>query len=201
MPILIDGYNLLFATGIAGGGNGPRGLERSRGALVQHVSRALDALGDRDVTIVFDAAGAPPGLPSSFEHHGVQVRFAKGYPSADEMLEELIRAHSSPRRLTVVSSDHRVQQAAKRRRAKTVDADVWFEQVEQLQREQGAKAKDASSVAQDRSLDPGVEYWLAQFVDDKPVSESAGDAMFPASYLQQVADELKKAERRRGSDK
>ena len=32
-------------------------------------------------------------------------------------IEELIRKESAPRRLTVVSSDHRVQRAARRRKA------------------------------------------------------------------------------------
>ena len=67
-------------------------------------------------TIVFDAKQAPPGLPHQLDHGGITVIFARGYDDADELIEELIASNSTPRRLTVVSSDHRIQRAARRRR-------------------------------------------------------------------------------------
>lgn len=126
MPILIDGYNLMYAAGIVGPGSGKGGLERSRAALARFVGESLDAAERGRAVVVFDAAGAPPGLPSSITLHGVAIRFAKGYRDADELLEELIALDNSPRRLTVVSSDHRIQRAARRRRATAVDSDVWY---------------------------------------------------------------------------
>ncbi|MCE9603782.1 MAG: NYN domain-containing protein [Planctomycetia bacterium] len=129
MPLLIDGYNLMYAAGIVGLGRGAGGLERSRAALIRFVGETLDPAERGRTIVVFDAAGAPPGLPSSMFMHGVAVRFAKGYNDADELLEELIAADHTPRRLTVVSSDHRIQRAARRRRATAVDSDVWYESV------------------------------------------------------------------------
>jgi hypothetical protein len=41
----------------------------------------------------------------------------------------LIRKHSSPRALTVVSSDHRLHRAARRRRATPIDSDRWVADV------------------------------------------------------------------------
>ena len=64
MSLLIDGYNLLHASGILGGGLGPGGLERSRLALLNFVAEAVDAKELAHTTVVFDAAGAPPGLPT-----------------------------------------------------------------------------------------------------------------------------------------
>ncbi len=75
---------------------------------------------------MFDAADAPPGLPRTLEHRGLTVRFAAKSGSADELIEELIRADSAPRRLMVVSSDHRLQRAARRRKATAIDSDVWY---------------------------------------------------------------------------
>jgi predicted RNA-binding protein with PIN domain len=129
MPLLIDGYNLMYAAGIVGAGRGAGGLERSRAALIRFVGDSLGPAERGRAVVVFDAAGAPPGLPSSMFMHGVAVRFAKGYRDADELLEELIAADNSPRRLTVVSSDHRIQRAARRRRATAVDSDVWYDSV------------------------------------------------------------------------
>jgi predicted RNA-binding protein with PIN domain len=125
MKILIDGYNLLHASGVFGGVRGPRGFEASRLALLGELARLLgDAASG--AMVIFDAADAPPGLPERTVHEGVSVRFARGYDSADALIEELIEAHQSPTALTVVSSDNRVIAAARRRRAKPVGSDEWF---------------------------------------------------------------------------
>jgi len=129
MSLLIDGYNLLNAVGIVGRGVGRSSLEKSRRALLNFLAESLDAEEAARTTVVFDAADAPRGLPRVVEHRGLTVRFAAGYADADSLIEELIRADSAPRRLTVVSSDHRLQRAARRRRAKAVDSDVWFAEV------------------------------------------------------------------------
>jgi predicted RNA-binding protein with PIN domain len=81
-------------------------------------------------TIVFDARDAPPGLPRSVKKHGLRVRFAPRGSEADDLLEELIRKHSSPRALTVVSSDHRLHRAARRRGATPVDSDKWVADIQ-----------------------------------------------------------------------
>lgn len=121
---LIDGYNLLHASGVFGrGGRTP--LEGSREALLDWLGSVLSDAERRRTTIVFDASEAPPGLPRSADKHGMQIHFAPRGHEADEMLEELIRVHNTPRSLTVVSSDHRVQRAARRRRAIPIDSDRW----------------------------------------------------------------------------
>ena len=117
MKILIDGYNLLHASGIFGGVRGARGFEASRQALLDELARLLGAAAG-GVTVVFDAADAPPGLPDRSIHEGISVRFARGYESADALIEELIDEHTAPTGLTVVSADNRVIAAARRRRAK-----------------------------------------------------------------------------------
>jgi predicted RNA-binding protein with PIN domain len=192
MHLLIDGYNLLHASGIFGRGKGPGGFERSRVALLNFVAESMDEGERSTVTVVFDAAGAPPGLPSSMTHRDVHVRFAKGYASADDLLEELIRADSVPRKLTVVSSDHRIQRAAHRRRATAVDSDVWFQDAQRrrAQRNLKPRSKDAppGAVTADE-----VEYWLRQF-EEKPDEEKlegarGADDIFPPGYGEDVGEE------------
>jgi len=153
MPLLIDGYNLMYAAGIVGAGRGAGGLERSRAALIRFVGESLGPAERGRAVVVFDAAGAPPGLPSSMFMHGVAVRFAKGYRDADELLEELIAADNSPRRLTVVSSDHRIQRAAKRRRATAVDSDVWYDTVQRRRNRSGQETDDATDSAKYEGAD------------------------------------------------
>jgi predicted RNA-binding protein with PIN domain len=124
VPLIIDGYNLLHVTGLFG--RGKSSLEASRQALLGFLAAAVEPEEIAATTVVFDAAAAPPGLPDRFTVRGIDVQFARDYGSADELLEELIAAHPTPRKLTVVSSDHRVQRAAKKRRAQAVDSDAWY---------------------------------------------------------------------------
>ncbi len=126
MSLLIDGYNLLNVVGIVGRGIGPGGLERARLALLNFLAESLDPKEISKTIVVFDSREAPWGLPRTVLHRGLSVQYASKYPDADCLIEELIEKESAPRRLTVVSSDHRLQCAAKRRRARAVDSDVWY---------------------------------------------------------------------------
>jgi predicted RNA-binding protein with PIN domain len=176
MSLLIDGYNLLHASGILGRGTGPGGLERSRLALLNFVAESLGEKELARTTVVFDAAGAPPGLPHSIVHRGLTVRFAAKHESADELIEELIRADSSPRQLTVVSSDHRLHRAARHRQPQAVDADRWYDDM--LRRR--ARRRDMPPAQSKPSGEPSivdVEYWLSQFTD-----APADDPIFPPGY-------------------
>jgi predicted RNA-binding protein with PIN domain len=178
MTILIDGYNLLNATGIMGRGVGPGGLERSRLALLNFLAESLDPTDLPRTTVVFDAHDPPKGLPRMVEHRGLTVRYSSQYDEADTQIEELILADSSPRNLTVVSSDHRIQRAAKRRRARAVDSDVWYNEVirERQQRLRAVSDRDIRPPAP--LLAEDVEYWIRQFggqsaLDDLIAEESA----------------------------
>ena len=128
---LIDGYNLLHASGVFGT-VGRTSLEASREALLDWLGEVLSEAQRQRTTIVFDAREAPPGLPRSGKKHGMQIHFAPRGCEADEMLEELIRDHTTPRALMVVSSDHRIQRAARRRRAKSMDSDRWVAEFRHL---------------------------------------------------------------------
>jgi uncharacterized protein len=163
MSILIDGYNLLNATGIVGRGRGPGGLERSRLALLNFLAASLDPEGLPRTTVVFDAQDSPPGLPRSLEHRGLAVRFAARDGSADELIGELIRADSAPRQLVVVSSDHAVQRAARRRRATAVDSEVWYDELVRARRRRAAAESDVPERPAVPLLTEDVDYWLRQF--------------------------------------
>jgi hypothetical protein len=58
---------------------------------------------------------------------GIDIRFAVGYPEADDLLEEIIADHSVPKKLAVVSSDRRVQAAARRRGCLVHDSQPWLD--------------------------------------------------------------------------
>src|SRR5262245_9957963 len=115
MFYLIDGYNLLHALGAPRRRAGPGALEKARLRLLGRLHGALRDQGP-NVTVVFDAARAPAGVPAEAEYHGIRVRFAAGLAAADDLIEEVIRKAPAPKHLTVVSDDRRIQAAARRRR-------------------------------------------------------------------------------------
>ena len=62
MPLIIDGYNLLNATGISSRGRGPGNLERARQALLNTLVESLPADEVPRTTVVFDASESPWGV-------------------------------------------------------------------------------------------------------------------------------------------
>jgi uncharacterized protein len=163
MSVLIDGYNLMNVAGILGRGVGPGSLARSRAALLNFLAESLEPREIAQTTVVFDASDAPPGLPRVMHHRGLAVHFASQYPDADSLIEELIGQSSAPRRLTVVSSDHRLQRAARRRRAKAMDCDVWYAGVIRRRGRHGRDKRVAPAKPPVPLLAEDVAYWLRQF--------------------------------------
>ena len=125
MTVIIDGYNLLHASGVFGKERGPRGFEQSRLALLDMLADLLGVDAGKTL-VVFDAARAPDGLPGRLTHRGIRVWFAREYPDADSLIEELVDDDHAPSSLVVVSSDRRLQVAARRRRAKAVSCEEWL---------------------------------------------------------------------------
>ncbi|MEO8496788.1 MAG: NYN domain-containing protein [Planctomycetota bacterium] len=168
--ILIDGYNLLHVTGLSGPEITRReiavgALERARNALLNFLAASLDADERQQTTVVFDSSCAPPVLRLARQHRGITVKYATGYESADELLEELIREAAAPKRLTVVSSDHRVQRAAKRRKARAVDSDVWYDEIRESRRQPGIPVATVPPRPTGPLSEDEVAAWLAEFGD------------------------------------
>jgi predicted RNA-binding protein with PIN domain len=130
---LIDGYNLLHALGILSKEVGPHGLERARQRLLTFLHKA-HGVESPAVTVIFDAANAPPGAVQERDHLGIHVRFAVGYAQADDLIEELIRAASTPQQLHVVSDDQRLQLAARRGHCQALGCTDYLEELERTRR-------------------------------------------------------------------
>jgi predicted RNA-binding protein with PIN domain len=157
---LIDGYNLMHAEGLLPSRRGPGLLERARERLLELLWEAQDRH-PHAVTIVFDAKGASKkAQPESF-HHGLHIYFAVGYDQADDLIEALIRNTSAPRQLCVVSDDHRLQTAARRRRCSVLSCAEyldWLASAAEV-RESSASPTDERQAASQEER----ERWLAEF--------------------------------------
>jgi len=171
MALLIDGYNLLHVTGIDGLSkrahqHGAKGFQRSREALLRFLAASIDPAEIARTTIVFDAADAPPGLPKKVNHEGMTVRYAAEYADADTLIEELIEKEAAPKSLLVVSSDHRIQRAARRRKSPFVDSDRWYAELWQ-RRHDRRRASDTLPEKPTGKLSAAeVDYWLQEFSSD-----------------------------------
>lgn len=159
MKLIIDGYNLLHASGVFGTGRGERAFEQSRRALLDMLA---DLLGEEaaHTVVVFDAARAPDGLPGRSTHRGIRVWFAREYPDADTLIEELVEGDTAPAHLVVVSSDRRLQAAARRRRAKAVSCEEWLADARADHRRRAHRAADEKPAA---PTPADVEYWKKYF--------------------------------------
>ncbi len=110
-------------------------------------------------TVVFDAREPPPDANPHQRHQQITVLFAPDSGDADEMIEELVRRHPSPRQLVVVSSDHRLQKAVLKRSGNAVDSEIWLHQLDRRPRA-GSSPAPAPAAA-----DPGrrVDDWQQEF--------------------------------------
>src|SRR5438552_2876983 len=113
---LIDGYNLIHAMGLLPPRVGPGGLEKARLALLGLLKGSFGGEASA-VTVVFDGSRAPPGTDVAQTYHGIRVQYAQGEQEADDLIEDFLRHAGAPKSLTVVSDDHRLQTAARRRHA------------------------------------------------------------------------------------
>jgi uncharacterized protein len=154
IQLLIDGYNLMFQSIVSKDTlKAADALRSARNQMLDQLTRLIESeLLDRTM-IIFDASNAPSGLPDRMEHGQMRVVFARDWDSADELMQEEIRRHASPKQLTVVSSDHSIQRKATARGATVLDSEAWFER--QLDRRthaaQSTDARDESEADTERN--------------------------------------------------
>jgi predicted RNA-binding protein with PIN domain len=167
MAYLIDGYNLLFALlGVPPRRQLKKGLERARRRLLTLL--ASHASEPSAITLVFDAADVPRPSRTDQLHEGLHVVFSARGEQADDVIEDLIRRSPTPRKLTVVSDDHRLQKAARARRCAVLGCADYLNELES-RRASSLKTKREPSLADEAASDDAAtldkEHWLQEFAD------------------------------------
>lgn len=177
MRWLIDGYNLMHAAGAVGDKEvSGKSFRRRRRRFLSTLADALGPERARETTIVFDANSSPGDFDLDTTFLELHLIFALGDESADDRIEQLIAAHSAPKSLTVVSTDHRLRRAAARRKARAVTSDRFLDELETFRGTNRAVEPPAAGTME-RSSTPGRDvplsseeeaYWLNEFagIDD-----------------------------------
>jgi len=153
--VIIDGHNLLWA--IQGAGEGFESISDVQ--LCHILGRYLKLTGGKG-EIVFDGTG--PTDKSRFDNiSNLEVFFAGLATDADTVIEYKIRASTAPRRLTVVSSDQRLQKAARTRKALAIKSEVLWDNL----RKQLSRKKTSKEPAEKRRglSESETEQWLKFF--------------------------------------
>ena len=106
------------------------------------------------------------------------------------MIEELLEQYRAPRSLLVVSSDHRVQRAARHVGASFLDSEEWYSERLAICRERRAAADDAAAKPTGDLTADELNYWLREFGGTAGPKKAESDSPFPPGY----ADDLREDE-------
>ena len=155
MPIIIDGHNLLWSIGEMSKDSEPI----SDVQLCRIVSRYLKLVGENG-EMVFDGTG-PPQKTSFDNLNNLEVIFCGFGTEADTIIEDKIRANSAPKRLTVVSSDRRLRDAARSRRAVSMKSEMFWGNI---RKELRRKKRANEPAAKQKGISEGeTKQWLEFF--------------------------------------
>jgi predicted RNA-binding protein with PIN domain len=184
MRTLIDGYNVMYAAGLMGKRFGHDGLRRARTRFLNDLHTKLGPVEAHLTTVVFDASKVPDGLPAESRHKGISLVFAIDQPTADERIDELIRSHPDPKRLTVISSDNQVRASARRRGAISITVDDFLMRLGQADRPRVKVVETTAPEKPTELSESEAAYWAREFGEVERSGELKAafgrDAMFPS---------------------
>ena len=134
MPVIIDGHNLLHSIQKT-----DEGVESISDVKLCRILGEYLRLTGETGEIVFDGTG--PREKWGFDIiSNLEVFFAGLGSDADTVIEDKIRINTSPKRLTVVSSDRSVRKPARARKATAIKSEVFWNNLrKQLSRKKTIK--------------------------------------------------------------
>jgi uncharacterized protein len=159
--LLIDGYNLLHAAGLAQSDYAPGELLRCRTRLLNLLFDRLTPAEIRSTTIIFDAKDPPVGRSSQLRVSGLMVLFANPGGDADVMIQNWLDRCAAPRSVTLVTSDRMLQRAARGYGSRFVGSDEFLKE---LRRRALGKTETAPQPAEsDKPAAGQADYWMKVF--------------------------------------
>jgi len=186
--VLIDGYNLMHAAGIARQNYGPGDLQRCRLRLNRKLCELLSAETLVRTAVIYDAFRSESDTRRVQNHGELRVIFAPKGTDADSVIERLLKQSSSPRQTLVVSSDHRLHKAARRRKASCIDSEDFWQEITSSADDSPMTPASSKPLPDAKLTDPSdLQSWAEA---EQTHSDSNGPSDFDPEYLKQIEDEL-----------
>jgi predicted RNA-binding protein with PIN domain len=187
--LVIDGYNLMHASGHVLTARGPRDFEQQRERFLRWLTKRIPERLRPLTLVVFDAGETDNTYVEHETRYGLRVIYSPQGLEADDLIEELIEIHATPKRLQVVSSDHRLHKAARRRKGTCVDSDECLSMLARLAREEYERRQQREELAKPagETFEQTSE-WLTVFADAqllidaetrRPLSEAVTEQQSP----------------------
>jgi predicted RNA-binding protein with PIN domain len=164
--LLIDGYNLMHAAGFARERYAPGQLEQERERFLGWLWRRIPPPLRNRTVVVFDGGGSDNEYLGQASFREMRLLYSPRGCEADDIIEELIAEHSSPRQLQVISSDHRLHRAARRRKAASLDSEVFLAGLARLARQARERQRELEELSKSTGELPAeTREWLAVFAE------------------------------------
>ncbi len=177
MHYYIDGYNLMFRMGLAGGD-----FKKDRETIISKIYERIELV-ELDVTLVFDAQYRF-GLGSRTHLHFLEICFTDEGETADDYILNELRSCPTPRNETVITSDNRLAWRARRLHAHTESVEEFYGRLEKRFRK---KLKGGAEVPRIHIVQPPVPVL-------GPIDPAPGDTLEESQgfYLLEFEKNLKK---------
>jgi hypothetical protein len=157
MPVIIDGHNLLWYIQ-----NADEEQSIADITLCRILDRYFGLINPRraGAEIIFDGSG--PANKTEFNNiKNLRVTFSGRASDCDTVIESRIAASTAPKRLTIISTDRRLRDAAKARKAISVKCEDFWDKV----KKRLSKQKKHKEPAGKRGglTESETELWLKTF--------------------------------------
>lgn len=157
MPVIIDGYNLLWAIQYTAEDSGTlTDLQ-----MCCTLGRYFTAKGERG-EVVFDGTG-PPDKEQFFNIDALDVSFVGFRTDADTVIENKIAASTAPKRLRIVSNDRRIKDSARRRKAQTIGSEEFWKEVKRVLSKKSKSEADQPYFKKHGISESETDMWMEYF--------------------------------------
>jgi predicted RNA-binding protein with PIN domain len=172
MPLIVDGYNVIFA------GRHPLRYEsgeceRLRTELLERLEHYRNLTGE-EITVVFDGGPSGAHLARHQWFGGLEVVFSDAEGDADEEIKRLVRESTGARDLRVVTDDRELAQGVRRLRARVSATGELLGKMGRAEKRADAHADDADPACKFTGPAPHeVDDWVDLFgeVDEEDAGE------------------------------
>ncbi|MCY2965675.1 MAG: NYN domain-containing protein [Planctomycetota bacterium] len=163
--LLIDGYNLLHAAGLALTRYRQGEMQRRRERLLREVAEKLTLAERARATVIFDARDPTVDRPHRTIYAGLRVIFARPEGDADVVITKWLEAHQAPRHVTLVSSDRELQRGARRVGAQFLESRDFLEELRRRKEPSATTAKSDDAKPVDGLTPEEAALWANYFGD------------------------------------